>query len=394
MKKENQAPKTAPATPLQNQPEFVCALLANLPVAIFVKDARNGFRYEYVNRMAEEIYDTTAAAVVGQDDFGILTAAEAEISRAADQAALQPGQPPGTMERVVQRRDGREILLRVVRLALFDPNGQPRCILGIAEDITEQRRAEREIRRLNAELEQRVAERTTQLAAANKELESFCYSASHDLRAPLRAVEGFGAALAEDFKSLLPAEGQDYIARMRGAAQHMGRLIDDLLSLSRMTRAELKRAPVNLVEVANETIQRLRSGAPGRTVEWVLPAELMVSADPTLIRAVTQNLIENAWKFTGKKAAARIEIGALIQDGETVYFVKDNGVGFNMKYVQKLFVAFQRLHSPSEYPGSGIGLATVQKIIVRHGGRVWTEAQPNEGAVFYFTLGAPDAASV
>jgi light-regulated signal transduction histidine kinase (bacteriophytochrome) len=320
-----------------------------------------------------------------------LAAPLAEFIRRKDLEVISTRAAVEIGELEFERPDGRRVWLRVTKVPVPGADGQPRFILGIAEEITARRHAELEIRRLNAELERRVAERTAQLAAANKELESFCYSASHDLRAPLRAVEGFGAALSEDFKDALPAEGQGYIERMRSAAQHMGKLIDDLLSLSRMSRAELKRSPVNLTEVVNEIIPRLKAGAPSRQAEFLVPPELTVSADPTLIRAVMQNLLENAWKFTSKQPATRIEIGTMALNGETAYFVKDNGVGFNMKYVHKLFVAFQRLHSPSEYPGSGIGLASVQRIIARHGGQVGAESAPSAGAIFHFTLGTPSA---
>ena len=254
----------------------------------------------------------------------------------------------------------------------------------LAQEAEERSRAEREILRLNAELEGRVRERTTQLETANRELESFSYSVSHDLRAPLRAIDGFGQALLEDFPEHLPDEAKRYLSRIRASTHHMGQLIEDLLKLARVSRGPLERRAVDLGQVAQQVVLQQRE--PGRAVEVSVWDGMLAEADPHLLRVAFENLIGNAWKFTSKSAKPRIEIGALKDHGRTTYFVRDNGAGFEMAYADKLFGAFQRLHSATEYAGTGIGLATVQRIVHRHGGRIWAEGEVGKGAVFFFTL--------
>jgi signal transduction histidine kinase len=237
------------------------------------------------------------------------------------------------------------------------------------------REGERAIIRLNADLQ-----------AVNKELEAFSYSASHDLRAPLRAIDGFSQALLEDYTGKLDAEGQGYLQRVRAASQRMAQLIDDLLNLSRITRAEMSRDDVNLTAMAQEVAEELRKAEPGREADVIIAPGLRASGDTRLLRVVLANLLGNAWKFTRNKPRARIEFGRARRGNETAYFVGDDGVGFDMEYVDKLFGAFQRLHSAGEFEGTGIGLATVQRIIHRHGGRVWAEGAVEQGATFYFIL--------
>jgi signal transduction histidine kinase len=256
----------------------------------------------------------------------------------------------------------------------------------LAQEVEVRSRAEREILRLNAELENRVRERTAQLETAMRELESFSYSVSHDLRAPLRAIDGFGQALVEDFPENLPADARRYLSRIRTSTQHMARLIEDLLNLARVSRGKLDRRTVDLSQVARQVVSELQQGEPGRAVEVSVWDGMLSEADPHLLRVALENLIGNAWKFTSKGAKPRIEIGALKDRGPTTFFVRDNGAGFDMAYAGKLFGAFQRLHSASEYPGTGIGLATVQRIVHRHGGRIWAQAEAGKGAMFFFTL--------
>jgi signal transduction histidine kinase len=245
----------------------------------------------------------------------------------------------------------------------------------------------KEVLRLNAELEQRVKERTEQLEYTNRELEAFCYSVSHDLRAPLRSIDGFSQALIEDFPESVPEEARRYLSRIRASTQRMAQLIEDLLNLSRVSRAELQCQEVDVGGIARQVAAELQSREPARTVAVNVWDGMSANADARLLRAALENLIGNAWKFTGKAADPQIEVGALRDGGQTTYFVRDNGAGFDMAYANKLFGAFQRLHSANEYAGTGIGLATVQRIVHRHGGRIWADAKPGKGAVFFFTLG-------
>ncbi len=257
----------------------------------------------------------------------------------------------------------------------------------------ENARLYREAQQANELLEQRVAERTGQLRAANNELETFAYSVSHDLRAPLRGIDGFSQALLEEYTGRLDETGQHYIGRIRAGVQRMSDLIDDLLQLSRLTRHELQLRSVNLSAMAEAIIDELRREQPEREVRFVCAPEVVVQGDPHLLRVMLQNLLDNAWKFTGTREQAHIEFGVREEeDGERVYFVRDNGVGFDMAYGDKLFGAFQRLHGVKDFPGTGIGLATVQRVVYRHGGRIWADAAVDKGASFMFTLseGDPD----
>ncbi|MDQ3267492.1 MAG: ATP-binding protein, partial [Pseudomonadota bacterium] len=242
------------------------------------------------------------------------------------------------------------------------------------------------LRRVSVELEDQVAQRTTQLAAANHELEAFSYSVSHDLRAPLRSIDGFSRVLLDDYSAHLDETGKDYLQRVRAATQRMGQLIDDMLKLSRVTRSEMNFKSVNLSMLAQTVADELQQTQPERHVEFVCTPGMTVRGDAHLLKVALENLLGNAWKFTSKREQAHVEIGVTHKVEASVYFVRDNGAGFDMAYVGKLFSAFQRLHAMTEFPGIGIGLATVQRIIHRHGGRVWAEGEPGKGSTFYFTL--------
>jgi PAS domain S-box-containing protein len=279
------------------------------------------------------------------------------------------------------RKDGTEFPVEISLSPLQTEDGT--LVTAAIRDVTERKLAEERIKQLNADLE----ERALQLEATNKELEAFSYSVSHDLRAPLRTIDGFSQAVLEDFGDQLNDEGRNYLMRIRTAAQRMAQLIDDLLNLSRVTRAPLTPEPTNLSTIAQHIIRELQQSEPSRIVEISIMPNIVTNSDPRLMKVVLENLLNNAWKFTSKQSLARIEFGETdhLTEGR-VYFVRDNGAGFDMAYVNKLFGAFQRLHTSSEFPGIGIGLAIVQRIINRHGGRVWAEGEVGKGATFYFTL--------
>jgi PAS domain S-box-containing protein len=281
------------------------------------------------------------------------------------------------------RKDGAERWLDVF-MSRIEYHGRPAMQI-VYVDVTERHDLERGLQHLNAELEGRVRERTAQLEAALHELETFSYSVSHDLRAPLRAIDGFSQALLEDYGGALDARGRGYLDRVRHGARRMGELIDDLLTLARVMRTELSRETVDLSALAREVIEELRRAQPNRSPTVTIDTGLLASGDPSLLRSLLSNLLGNAWKFSGTRQAACIEFG--VHAGQPpVYFVRDNGVGFDMTYADKLFGPFSRLHNPDEFEGTGIGLATVHRIVSRHGGRVWAESAPEQGATFYFTL--------
>ena len=275
----------------------------------------------------------------------------------------------------------------VLELASADPPSdraldllsRTRAVIGVALRVAESHRRAHVL--LIETQRQAIAAQT-----ANKELEAFSYSVSHDLRAPLRGIDGFSQALLEDCADALPAQGQDYLRRIRAAAQRMAELIDDLLQLSRVSRGDFRRERVDLSAMFMSLIGELRRSDPERAVEVHVASEVTAVADPRLIRITLENLVGNAWKFTTKTAAPVIELGVREDGGDQVYFIRDNGAGFDMKYVDRLFGAFQRLHTDKEFPGTGIGLATVQRIIHRHGGRIWVDAAVGTGACFQFTL--------
>jgi signal transduction histidine kinase len=257
---------------------------------------------------------------------------------------------------------------------------------SLERQVADLEQAREDLGVLNSELEERVRRRTAELQASNQELEAFNYSVSHDLRAPLRAIDGFSQALIEDYYDALDERGRDELGRVKAAANRMGELIDSLLALSRLTRVDMDVQDVDLSGMASAVVEELRGRDPERRVDVSVEPGVVAKADPVLVRSVLENLLGNAWKFTARTPDPRIEFGCVEQDGESVYFVKDSGAGFDMAYADKLFGAFQRLHDQKEFPGTGVGLATVARVVHRHGGRVWADGRPGEGAAFYFTL--------
>jgi PAS domain S-box-containing protein len=360
--------------------------------------------YRYASPSHEQASGYRPDELIGKRAFEFLHPDDLVRLAALYAEGIANRQLVATVEYRFRHRDGSwRIVEGVFRNLLDDP-----AVAGVlinARDVTERRQAEEALRALNQELERRVAERTAELEAANKELEAFSYSVSHDLRAPLRAIDGFSKALMEDYATQLDETGCRYLQRVRDNARHMGQLIDDLLSLSRVTRAELQRRRVDITEMAQAIAAELQKAQPGRDVEFVIAPRLVADADPRLLRIALENLIGNAWKYTSKHPRARIEFGLIAAEQESrpaeeqggggaseipsapVFFVRDDGAGFDMTFVDRLFGAFQRFHGPKEFEGTGIGLATVQRIIRRHGGRIWAESAVEQGAVFYFTLG-------
>lgn len=283
--------------------------------------------------------------------------------------------------------DGRSVWIHD-DVQVITEDGEPVRLQGFMFDISERKKIDEELRRHRDKLESMVEQRTAELKTANKELETFSYSVSHDLRAPLRSIDGFSLALEEDYAEVFDDNGRDYIQRVRTATQRMSELIDDLLQLSRISRQPLERQKVDLSQLAEEICTQLHDREPERSVQWHIEKGLKAQGDARLMRIVLENMLNNACKYTSKTAQAQVEFFSEKQGDETVYAVRDNGAGFNMAHAQNLFGAFQRLHHENEFPGTGVGLATVQRIIHRHGGRIWAEAEPDKGACFYFTLPA------
>jgi PAS domain S-box-containing protein len=297
---------------------------------------------------------------------------------------LDTGEPQ-TCELQIVKKDGTIFWAHLTEAAAKDESGAT-IFRVVMSDITERKVAEEALEKYREHLEDLVRKRTIKLEASNKELEAFSYSASHDLRAPLRTIDGFSQALLEDCEDKLDIQGKDYLIRIRAATRRMADLIEDLLKLSRITRTEMNIEKINLTRIARSIIDELQKSQPLRHVEIKIAVGLEDAADSRLMRITLDNLLGNAWKFTEKQAKAVIELGCTEEGGKKVYFIRDNGVGFDMAYVDKLFAPFQRLHNEEEFPGTGIGLALVRRIIHRHGGKVWTEGQTGKGATFYFSL--------
>lgn len=365
---------------LAHERHLLKSLMDNVPVDIYFKDRESRFfRNNQAHARRLGLGDPKEA--VGKTDFDFFGHEHAAQARADELEVMASGQPV-QKEELENWPDGRVSYVLTAKLPWRDEHGNIVGTFGISHDITERKQAEQSIQRLNRELEHRAV----QLEEANKELASFSYSVSHDLRAPLRGIDGFSQALEEDFADKLDEVGRNYLARVRVATRRMAELIDDLLKLSQIARAEVQRRPVDLCALARAVSEELQKQEPHRSGIWEIADGLTAEGDPRLLRIALENLLGNAWKFTGKHPAPRIEVGRVQREQESIFFVRDNGAGFDMAHAAKLFGAFQRLHSQAEFEGTGIGLATVQRIVRRHGGRIWAEGEVDKGATIYFTL--------
>ena len=381
---------------LRDNQTRLATLIEAIPDAIFFKDGEG--RWQVINSAAEALFEIDDLSWHGKTDLELALmhrekGGEFMACHASDEAAWRNGCLTHSTEVIYRAPQGNSIL-NVSKVPLFDGAGARSGLVVIGRDITEMKRHEQALTDLNADLERRIEERTQALRTANKELESFSYSVSHDLRAPLRAINGFARLVEEEYASMLEDKGRAYLSRIRAASLRMDRLIDDLIELARVSRQALSQATVCLSDMAREIAADLQAGEPERNVDWDIAPGIEAACDAGLMRSVLLNLLGNAWKYSARREGACIEFGMHDAAGRQEFFVRDNGAGFDMAHAQRLFGAFQRLHAPSEFPGSGIGLATVARIVRRHGGNVRAESRPGMGATFFFTLsgGEPDNA--
>jgi PAS domain S-box-containing protein len=367
-------------------------LAENIKDVVWIMDAETMY-FRYVSPSVERLRGFTPEEILAEPVTQALTAEAGAFvtdltrSRVADVlAGKEPADKFYTEEVEQPCKDGSSVWTEVITSYYTNPQSGRVEVRGVTRDIAARKKAEEEIRLLNSELEGRVVTRTAQRDAFNRELEAFAYSAAHDLRAPLRTIDGFSKILVEDAGERLTPDELQHLERVRAAAQRMAQMIDDLMGLSKVTRRPLLRCSVDVTATAREVAEELRAAGPQRRVELVIAPGLTAAADPALLRLVLAQLLDNAWKFTSKHDEARIEVGVAEADGESAFFVRDDGAGFNMEYAKQLFGAFQRFHAAGEFEGDGIGLATVQRLVLRHGGRVWAEAEVEKGATFFFTL--------
>jgi len=372
---------------LKQDKEKFRELLDAAPDAMVITDSSG--RLELANTQAEKMFGIEHGQLAGEPvgmlvaEFALGKTVEAALRQFPDLVAQHLD---ATVEMHGLRKDGTQFPVEV-RLNRAEAAEGVLISCGI-RDITERKRAEEELRKLNEQLDQRVRQRTTELEAANQELEAFTYSVSHDLRAPLRHVDGFSKLLVEEHRAELSPDAQKYVATIRDSVLQMGRLIDDLLNLARVGRKQPAMQVAGLNSLVEEVRIELDRANPDRLIKWKVGTLPFVECDPGLMKQVFANLLANAVKFTRPRKPAVIEVGEVQQSGRSVVFVRDNGVGFSMKYANKLFGVFQRLHRSEDFEGTGVGLATVQRIVRKHGGRVWAEAELDKGATFYFTLGS------
>ena len=359
---------------------FLDSVFEYIPNMIFVKDAKD-LRFVRFNKAGADLIGCTTQDLIGKSDYDFFPLEQAEFFMTKDREALAGRMLVDIPEEPLQTREHGVRVLHTKKIPL-PPDGAPRYLLGISEDITERKQVERQIRELNDQL----AARASQLETTNKELESFSYSVSHDLRAPLRAIDGYSRMLEHNQREKLDHEAQRFLGVIRDNTRLMGQLIDDLLAFSKLGRQALSATEVDMAALAREAFDALPEAANSATPQPIMNTLPTAQGDRALLRQVWVNLLSNAAKYSSIRPSPRIEVTGQSDTAEHIYCVKDNGVGFDMKYYDKLFGVFQRLHSPKEFPGTGVGLAIVQRVIARHGGRVWAEGKVDEGAAFYFSL--------
>jgi PAS domain S-box-containing protein len=366
------------------------SIVANVPGIVWEAWKHPGSelpRIDFVSDYALKMLGYPTDEWITVPDFWLTIAHPDDRDRASRETiAIFSGGGNGRMELRMIAADGRVVWVEAYSTVIIGEDGMPAGLRGVMMDVTERKLAEEEIRRLNSDLERRVLERTAQLQAANRELEAFSYSVSHDLRAPFRHIVGFADLLNKRIGTGLDESGKHYLDTISQSAKYAGTLVDNLLSFSQMGRTELRHMKVDMGQLVREVIADMEQETEGRTIEWTIAALPTIEGDASMLRLAVDNLLANAIKYTRPRKVAKIEVGMIPGEGERIFFVRDNGVGFDIRYAGKLFGVFQRLHRSEEFEGTGIGLANVQRIVQRHGGRVWAEGIEDEGATFYFSI--------
>jgi two-component system, cell cycle sensor histidine kinase and response regulator CckA len=381
---------------LREREAWLTTTLRSIGDGVLATDPEN--RVKFLNPVAEALTGWSSAEALGRVTDDILTLVSNKTGRPLasplQQALLDRTARSTDEDTDLVDRSGNFIPIDDSAAPILGDRGEVLGGVLVFRDISERRRIDEEVRGLGAELERRVIERTAQLELANKELESFSYSVAHDLRAPLRGIDGFSAILIENHTANLGPDGLDCLNRIRAGADRMRQLIDDLLRLARVVRCDKTRQKVNLTQLAATTLAELKAACKDRQVEVIFESDVTVEGDRALLTIVLENLLGNAWKFTRKVAAPKIEFGSYLDDGNRVCYVRDNGAGFDMKYAEMIYGVFQRLHTQKEFEGTGVGLAIAERIIHRHGGLLWAESAPDKGATFYFMIPAEPGSAV
>jgi PAS domain S-box-containing protein len=366
---------------LQEANRFLESLLESIPAMVFAKDART-LRFVRFNRAGEQLLGYPREALIGKSDADFFPPQQTEFFTSNDREVLNQREIKDIPEEEIDTRELGRRILHTRKVPVFDAQGEPAFLLGVSIDITSEKENERRILALNEQLRRH----SQLLESSNRELESFCYSVSHDLRAPLRAINGFARLLQQDSALQLGEQGVRYLNTICSASEQMGRLIDDLLEFSRLGRQNLESDSVDMTALARDALRDILSSRAGTAPAVDIAALPEIRGDRRMLRLTWLNLLDNAVKYAGAGAQPRITIAAHAQSDEVVYRVQDNGIGFDMQYYDQLFGVFQRLHSSIDYPGTGVGLAIAQRVVARHGGRIWAQSTPGEGATFYFAL--------